>query len=141
LEHKKNIVPFLFQESSGPQYVSLENDPEKYPLVNPGSPERTKMTPDGKPASGIAIGSTQCKASHRVGWGRRPLGVVRYRQDIPSAIEGPQKPHSVGGLACPFAYCDPWACNSPRSANNMAPARRIADSRIKGLFRMSLICP
>jgi hypothetical protein len=66
---------------------------------------------------------------------------VPYRQDIPSAIDGPQKPHSVGGPASPFACWDPWACNSPRNANSMAPARRMADSKIKGLFRIAFICP
>jgi hypothetical protein len=65
---------------------------------------------------------------------------VPYRQDMPSAIE-PQKPHSVAGAASRFGCWGPWACRSSRNASRMAPASRKADSKIKGLFRIALICP
>ena len=74
------MFPFLFLESSRAKRVRLKNDPEKYPLVNPGEPtERTGIAPDKQ--AGVRdhpIGSMQWKASQRTRWrpempGRRHL--------------------------------------------------------------------
>jgi hypothetical protein len=96
------------------------------------------------PDSNLRLGSP-CDSEMQLGgsrreaaWGREML--ARYRQDMPSAIE-PQKPHSVVGAASRFGCWGPWACRSSRNASRMAPASRKADSKIKGLFRIALICP
>jgi hypothetical protein len=71
LEHKKNNVPFLFQESSGSYQVNSTGGLEKYGLVNPGDPtERTGTALNSKFGRDHMIGSVPWKASQQT---RGPL--------------------------------------------------------------------
>jgi hypothetical protein len=102
LEHKKNIVPFLFQESSRSYQVSSTGALEKYGLVNPGNPtERTGIAPDSKSGPGITL-SVPCSGRQQTGWhpeGAGASSVTGRTFPLPSKDPKSRTP-SVGRPAC-----------------------------------------